>query len=254
MTEFADDARKSIRHKYARICRRVPGPLGCGDPLGAIDLAPGEAVLDLGCGSGEALLHAGGRVGPEGSVIGVDMTDAMLSQARDRIRAEGVNNVEVRLGLIESLPLPDASVDCVISNCVVCLSPEKDRVFAEIARVLIPGGRFCIADVVLDDPPKWLRMVLRWRGSCLAGAVGERTYTEGLAAAGLEDVRVDERVAYDAAGMRAFVDPNLPRALWRFHGVAELTANTLAKAGWRLFSGQLASIRITGKKPIAKKS
>lgn len=249
MTQSANRARKTLQRKYARLCKRVPGSLGCGAPLDAIEIAAGDGVLDLGCGTGEALLHAADRAGSEGFVIGIDMTAAMVTQAGARIRDAGRGNIDVRLGEIESLPLPDASVNIVISNCVVCLSPEKDRVFAEISRVLKPGGRFSIADIVLDAPPSWLRTVLRWRGSCLALAADERDYIKGLSTAGLEEVRVEQRTAYDAARMRAFVDPNLPRLLWRMHGVAELIANTLAKAGWRLFRGRLASVRITGQKP-----
>ncbi len=252
MTNVADDTRESIKRKYTRVCNRVPGSLGCGTPTDAIAFAPGNGVLDLGCGSGEALVNTAGRVGPKGFVIGVDMTDAMVAQARERIRNEEIDNADVRLGYIESLPLFDASVDRVVSNCVVCLSPEKDRVFAEIARVLKPGGRFCLADIVVDSQPAWLRTILRWRGSCLATAADERTYTDGLAAVGLVNIAVDNRVAYDASRMRAFIDPNLPRALWRFHGLGELVANTLAKAGWRLFHGRLASVRITGEKPGAQ--
>jgi len=252
MTNTIDDVRKSISHKYARICQRVPGQLGCGEPLDGLEIAPGDGVLDLGCGSGDALVQAAVRVGPEGFVIGVDMTDAMVREARNRIRSEKLDNVDVRSGFIETLPLCDASVNHVISNCVVCLSPEKDRVFIEIARVLKPGGTFCIADVVVEAQPEWLRTLLRWRRSCLASAANEHTYIEGLTAAGLENIRVDQRVAYDATRMRAFVDPNLPRALWRIHGFAELIANTIAKAGWRLFRGRLMSVRITGQKSADK--
>jgi SAM-dependent methyltransferase len=217
--------------------------------LDGIEIAPGDGVLDLGCGSGDALVQAAARVGSEGFVIGVDMTDAMVREARIRIRTEKLDNVDVRSGLIECLPICDASVHRVISNCVVCLSPEKDRVFTEIARVLKAGGTFCISDIVAEAPPVWLRTILEWRGSCLASAANERTYIEGLTAAGLEEISVGERVAYDATRMRAFVDPNLPQVLWRMHGLAELIANTIAKAGWRLFRGQLASVRIAGKKP-----
>lgn len=252
MTNVADDTRELIKRKYTRVCSRVPGSLGCGAPLDAVALEEGNGVLDLGCGSGEALVHAVRRVGTSGFVIGVDMSEAMVSQARERVRNERIDNADVRLGYIESLPLFDASVDRVVSNCVVCLSPEKERVFAEIARVLKPGGRFCLADIVLDSRPAWLRTLLLWRGSCLATAADERTYTKGLAAVGLENIAVDNRVAYDASRMRAFIDPNLPRALWRLHGFGELVANTLAKAGWRLFRGRLASVRITGEKPGAQ--
>ena len=247
-----DDIYDAARLNYAHVGSRVQGSLGCGAPLDAVALEEGNGVLGLGCGSGEALVNAASRVGPKGFAIGVDMAEPMVSQARERIRCEGIDNADVRLGFIESVPLFDASVDRVISNCVVCLSPEKDRVFAEIARVLKPGGRFCLADIVLDSRPAWLRALLQWRGSCLATAADERTYTEGLAAAGLENIVVENRVAYDASRMRAFIDPNLPRALWCIHGVGELVANTLAKAGWRLFHGRLASVRITGEKPGAQ--
>ena len=170
---------------------------GCGNPLAFAGVEPGQVVLDLGAGAGLDLLIAARKVGPEGRVIGVDMTEAMIETARRNISEAGVENVEVRQGLIEDLPVEDAGVDWVISNCVINLSPDKPRVFAEIARVLRPGGRFSISDIVAQDLPPQLREIAALRSACIAGAISEEAYVAGLEAAGLVDVKVDRRLVYD---------------------------------------------------------
>ncbi|MHC4209427.1 MAG: arsenite methyltransferase, partial [Planctomycetota bacterium] len=173
--------------------------MGCGDPLAFGEVRPGDAVVDLGSGAGIDLLLAAGRVGPEGRVIGVDMTDDMIEKARANIAAAGLDNVEVRKGLIEDLPVETASVDWVISNCVINLSPEKDRVFAEIARVLKPGGRLLVSDIVVEDLPEALRRNEAIYNSCIGGAISEPAYLDGLRRAGLDDVEVRQRHVYDAS-------------------------------------------------------
>ena len=170
---------------------------GCGLPVSVSDLVSGDIVLDLGCGAGLDLLLAAGRVGPKGRVIGVDMTDAMVERARANVTAAGVGNVEVRRGFIEDLPVDDESVDWVISNCVINLSPSKPRVFTEIARVLKPGGRVEVADIVAEDLPEWIRHRDDLYDSCVAGAISEAAYVAGLRAAGLIDVSVGGRYVYD---------------------------------------------------------
>jgi len=155
---------------------------------------PGQTVLDLGSGAGHDLLFAADAVGPGGRVIGVDMTDAMLEAARRHTAGHG--NIELRKGIIETLPVDDASVDWVISNCVINLSPEKKRVFAEIRRVLRPGGRFSISDIVARGLPAWLKENDFAYHSCIAGAISEEEYVAGLRDAGLADVTVAERHPY----------------------------------------------------------
>lgn len=178
---------------------------GCGNPLAFSEAQPGETVLDLGSGAGLDLIIAARKVGPAGRVIGVDMTEAMLEAARANIAAAGLTNIELRQGLIEALPAADASVDWVISNCVINLSPEKERVFAEIARVLRPGGRLRVSDIVAEDLPQALRESAQVRSACLGGAISEAEYCAGLRAAGLTDVEVPERLIYEASQLADMV-------------------------------------------------
>ncbi|MFH1532967.1 MAG: arsenite methyltransferase [Pseudomonadota bacterium] len=178
---------------------------GCGNPLAFAGVEVGQTVLDLGCGAGLDLLIASKKVGPGGRVIGVDMTDEMIARARVNMAAAGADNVEIRKGIIEALPVEDGSVDWVISNCVINLSPEKDKVFAEIARVLRPGGHLSVSDIVARDLPDWARHDVDLIGSCVGGAIPEEDYAAGLRAAGLEDVEVVERMIYDQAQIAAFI-------------------------------------------------
>ena len=182
----------------------VVNSFGCGNPVALAGLREGDTVLDLGSGAGIDLLLAARIVGPGGRVIGVDMTDEMIAKARENATAAGLANVEVRQGIIEALPVEDDSVDWVISNCVINLSPEKPRVFAEIARVLRPGGQMLVSDMMAHDLPQELLDMPVAYSSCVAGAIPEDDYLAGLRAAGLADVEVRERLVYDAgqiAGM-----------------------------------------------------
>ncbi len=166
--------------------------LGCGNPLAVVELREGETVLDLGSGGGIDVLLSGKRVGPTGTVYGLDMTDEMLALAQENARQAGATNVHFLKGLIEEIPLEDGTVDVVISNCVVNLSPEKNRVLAEIARVLRPGGRIGISDVVAEDRLSPADRAAR--GSyvgCIAGALSVAEYRDGLESAGLVDVDVE---------------------------------------------------------------
>jgi arsenite methyltransferase len=170
----------------------VTASLGCGNPLAMVELHKGETVLDLGSGGGIDVLLSGRRVGPEGTVYGLDMTDEMLALAEANARKARATNVRFLKGFIEDIPLEADSVDVVISNCVVNLSPEKDKVLAEIARVLRPGGRIGISDVVAED--RLSPADRAERGShvgCIAGALSVSEYREGLTAAGLVDVDVE---------------------------------------------------------------
>ena len=219
-----------------------PPSFGCGSPLPFADVTPGQTVVDLGSGAGFDLLQAARQVGPDGHVIGVDMTDAMVEKARAYARAAGLGNVEVRKGLIEALPVESGSVDWVISNCVLNLSPEKDRVFAEIARVLRPGGRISISDIVAEGLPDWVKENATAYCSCVAGAVPESAYVAALTAAGLEDVRVVDRVVYDAGTIASVVREDAPDI--------PLPSDTVDEMA-RSIEGQIQSVRIVGRKPGA---
>jgi arsenite methyltransferase len=169
--------------------------MGCGNPLAFASVRPGDTVVDLGSGAGLDLILAGHAVGPTGRVIGVDMTPAMIEHARRAVARAGLANVEIREGLIEALPVADASVDWVISNCVISLSPEKDKVFREIARVLRPNGRMLISDIVVDNRLAWLLARLTRVVPTIAMARTEADYLEAMRAAGLAG-GVESRYVY----------------------------------------------------------
>jgi arsenite methyltransferase len=184
----------------------VAASLGCGNPTALADLHAGEVVLDLGSGGGIDVLLSAKRVGPTGKAYGLDMTDEMLALARENQRKAGVANVEFLKGEIERIPLPDASVDVIISNCVINLSADKDRVLAEAFRVLKPGGRFAVSDVVVrgDVPPAIRRSVELWIG-CVAGALEEQEYRDKLAKAGFESIGVEPTRVYRVDDAREFL-------------------------------------------------
>ncbi|MEE9301780.1 MAG: arsenite methyltransferase [Alphaproteobacteria bacterium] len=183
----------------------VENSFGCGNPVAFAGLEGSETVVDLGAGAGIDLLLAARKVGPEGRVIGVDMTDEMISRARKNIAEAGLGNVEVRKGFIEDLPVETGSVDWVISNCVINLSPDKPKVFAEIARVLRPGGKISISDIVVEDLPECVRRDTALYASCVGGAISEPDYVSGLAEAGLVDVEVIDRLVYGATEIEALM-------------------------------------------------
>jgi arsenite methyltransferase len=165
--------------------------LGCGAPVGHLNLRPGETVLDLGSGAGIDALLAAARVGPDGQVIGVDMTPEMIERARDNAEKAGASHVDFREGRLEALPVADASVDAVTSNCVINLVPDKTRVFREVSRVLRPGGRLVFSDIVLDgELPDTLRNDLLAYVGCVAGAMQRNEYFATVAAAGLSQIDV----------------------------------------------------------------
>lgn len=164
---------------------------GNGNPLAEADLRPGEVVLDLGSGAGLDALLASRQVGPQGRVIGIDMTPEMIDLARQNAERSGVDNVEFRLGEIEALPVEDSSIDAILSNCVIVLSPQKKHVFAETFRVLKPGGRLVVSDKVARGPlPAWLREDQAAWSSCLAGALTEEEYRRHLERAGFVDIQI----------------------------------------------------------------
>ena len=180
--------------------------LGCGNSTGLAQLNPGETVLDLGCGGGIDVLLSARRVGPTGKAYGLDMTDEMLALANENKRKAGVENVEFLKGEIERIPLPDNSVDVIISNCVINLSADKDKVLREAFRVLKPGGRFAVSDVVTRGEilPEIRRSVLAWVG-CIAGALEENAYRTKLTAAGFEQIEIEATRIYRAEDAREFL-------------------------------------------------
>ncbi len=184
----------------------VLASLGCGNPTALAELEPGETVLDLGSGGGIDVLLSARRVAPGGKAYGLDMTDEMLALARENQRQAGIENVEFLKGEIEAIPLPDSSVDVVISNCVINLSADKERVLREAFRVLRPGGRFAVSDVVTsgDIAPEIRTNVLAWIG-CIAGALEEHDYRAKLAAAGFTDIAIEPTRVYRADDAETFL-------------------------------------------------
>src|ERR1035438_8885662 len=200
-TNLYDEAEKSGLPANA-----VLASLGCGNPTALIELKAGESVLDLGSGGGIDVLLSAKRVGPTGKAYGLDMTDDMLALARENQRQAKVENVEFLKGEIENIPLPDASVDVVISNCVINLSADKGRVLREAFRVLKPGGRFAVSDVVVrgEVHEQVRESMLLWVG-CIAGALEEREYKDKLGAAGFTGISVEPTRVYSIDDARHFL-------------------------------------------------
>src|SRR3954447_8516893 len=198
--DLYDDSQKSALPDLA-----VKASLGCGNPTALAELKPGEMVLDLGSGGGIDVLLSAWRVGPTGKAYGLDMTDDMLALARENQRKAGVENVEFLKGEIEHIPLPDCSVDVIISNCVINLSGDKDQVLREAFRVLKPGGRFAVSDVVTrgDVPEEVRRSMLLWVG-CIAGALKDTDYIAKLTGAGFEKVEIEPTRVYNIEDARSF--------------------------------------------------
>jgi SAM-dependent methyltransferase len=196
-----DEAQKGALPEEA-----VQASLGCGNPTALAELKAGETVLDLGSGGGIDVLLSARRVGPTGKAYGLDMTDEMLSLAEENKRKSGLTNVEFLRGEIEHIPLPDNSVDVIISNCVINLSADKDRVLKEAFRVLKPGGRFAVSDVVTrgEVPSTIKKSVEMWVG-CIAGALSDTEYTGKLAAAGFKEVGIEPTRIYQLEDARSFL-------------------------------------------------
>ena len=215
----------------------VTASLGCGNPTALLALEAGQTVLDLGSGGGIDVLLSAKRVGPTGKVYGLDMTDAMLALARENQHTAGATNVEFLKGTIEHIPLPDNSVDVIISNCVINLSSDKDAVLREAFRVLKPGGRFAVSDVVVrgDVPADIRRSMELWVG-CIAGALEEQEYASKLKAAGFGDVDVEAWRVYKIDDARTFLT------------AAGINVDAMALQ----VEGKFASAFIRARKPVAK--
>ena len=235
----------------------VDSSFGCGNPLAFSGVRPGDTVVDLGSGAGMDLIIASKRTGPSGHVIGIDMTDAMIAKARKNLAAAGATNAEVRKGIIEALPVADGSVDWVISNCVVNLSPEKPRVFSEIARVLRPGGQMLISDIVIDDAPGWVRAIVGRVNRSVAGALGEAAYLDGLRAAGLENVEIRARYVYDRVSIEGMIESEITDGLARIglpsgiRDVAGRAGKPLAAAIAGAVAGKVTSVQVYAQKKSA---
>ncbi|MDH7482808.1 MAG: arsenite methyltransferase [Armatimonadota bacterium] len=198
--------------------------LGCGNPVALAQLKPGEVVLDLGSGGGIDVLLSARRVGPTGKAYGLDMTDEMLELARQNQQAAGIDNVEFLKGDIENIPLPDNTVDVIISNCVINLSTDKDRVFAEAFRVLKPGGRLAVADIVLTRPVDDVvrKNLALWAG-CIAGALEMNEYKEKLKAAGFANPEIEIVRTYQEHDAEGIIPPEVINELGE-KGVMELAS------------------------------
>ncbi len=214
----------------------VRASLGCGNPTALAELGSGEIVLDLGSGGGIDVLLSARRVGPTGKAYGLDMTDQMLELARKNQAEAGLTNVEFLKGEIESIPLPNSSVDVIISNCVINLSGDKDRVLAEAFRVLKPGGRFAVSDVVVRGPvPAEIRKSVELWVGCVAGAMEESEYVAKLLSAGFDQVSVEPTRVYDIGDAREFLSAQ------------GIDADAAAKQ----VAGQFMSAFIRARKPAA---
>jgi len=223
----------------------IASSFGCGNPLAFAGVQPGDVVLDLGSGAGIDLLIASEKVGPEGKVIGIDMTDDMIDQATLNIERAGATNVEVRKGLIEDMPVDTKSVDWVISNCVINLSPDKPRVFGEIFRVLKPGGRFSISDIVAEEIPESIRSIDAFYNMCAGGAISEAKYLQGLKVAGLRDLIVEDRLVYETSTLKAFLESELTADMEEIkRAIGEEAYEQTA----RMLDGKVWSAKFTGRK------
>jgi N-acetylglutamate synthase-like GNAT family acetyltransferase/2-polyprenyl-3-methyl-5-hydroxy-6-metoxy-1,4-benzoquinol methylase len=222
----------------------VENAFGCGNPLAFAGVRPGHVVLDLGSGAGIDCLLAAQRVGPTGRVIGLDMTPEMIAKAEANAREAGATNVEFRLGEMEKMPVADASVDWVISNCVICLSPDKDAVFREMARVLKPGGQASVSDIVAEELPRIVQRDMAAWTSCVGGAIPEREYLAKMEAAGLANARVEARIVYERSQVERFIEG----------AIAKLNADPATAAALRgevdRLTGKIWSAKVRAERPV----
>ncbi|MGQ9654096.1 MAG: arsenite methyltransferase [Thermodesulfobacteriota bacterium] len=216
--------------------------LGCGNPVALSSLKQGETVLDLGSGAGFDCLLAARQVGPHGRVIGVDMTPEMVEKARQNAEAGGFGNVEFRLGEIEELPVPDDFVDAIVSNCVINLAPDKGRVFQEAFRVLKPGGRIMVSDIVLKrDLPHGIKNSAEAYLGCVAGAISREDYLEAMRRAGFRDISVLEETRFPMHVLAH--DPSV-KAMVQDSGVPE--------EEWEMLADSAVSIKVRADKPLGR--
>ncbi|MBM4324488.1 MAG: arsenite methyltransferase, partial [Deltaproteobacteria bacterium] len=215
--------------------------MGCGNPTAIANLKPGEIVLDLGSGGGIDAFLAAIKVGPQGRVIGLDMTEEMVKRAHENAKRMGMKNVDFKLGEMEAIPLPDNSVDVVISNCVINLSPDKDSVFREIFRVVKPKGRIAVSDIVTQSKlPKFIAQNAEAWTSCIGGALKERDYLDKIRASGFTNVVIESKHIYSHEEISMFKETD-----------ASLFDKPLSQKEIKTVEGKIASIRVTAQKPEA---
>ena len=221
----------------------IENSFGCGNPLAFAEISKGQLVVDIGSGAGIDCLLAARKVGSTGRVIGIDMTPVMIEKARENARRGGVDNVEFRIGDAESMPVGDGAADWVISNCVINLSPDKPQVFREAFRVLKPGGRLSITDIMVEALPWVLRKSANLYTSCVAGAISEKQYLQGLQDAGFSDVKVTERIVYDRGQILALIRETRP-----FGRLTSLLKRPLFAWADRTVVGKVWSAKVTARK------
>jgi arsenite methyltransferase len=243
-SDLAQDISKKIGYTEAELKAAPEGAnlgLGCGNPVALASLKQGETVLDLGAGAGFDCFLAAGKVGDSGKVIGVDMTPEMIEKARENARKGNYSNVEFRLGEIEHLPAADNSVDAVISNCVINLSPDKKGVFAEAFRVLKPGGRMMISDIVLlKELPAFIKNSIEAYIGCVAGAMLKDEYLKAVSEAGFQDIKIIDETAFPAELILS--DPTAKEIIKKLEMEPE-SAGDVAKS--------VMSIKVSGTKPVS---
>ncbi len=239
-THLAEEISRQIGYSEAELKSVPEGAnlgLGCGNPVALASLKKGETVLDLGSGAGFDCFLAAQRVGKKGRVIGVDMTPEMLDRARANARKNGYSNVEFRLGEIENLPLADSSVDAIISNCVINLAPDKKRVFSEAYRVLKPGGRLMVSDIVLEkELPAVVKKSVAAYVGCVAGAARTEDYLEAIVGAGFKEVSIDEKSYF-------------PGELMENDPTAQAVLGKLSKKAVQELARSVCSIKVHAVKP-----
>lgn len=214
---------------------------GCGNPVSFIEVEAGQTVLDLGSGAGLDLILASEKVGPSGKVIGLDMTTEMIEACRKNLKQAGVSNAELRLGEMEQMPVADNEVDWIISNCVINLSPEKEKVFSEAFRVLKPGGRMLVSDIVTCGlPDEYRGDMSAWVG-CIAGACEEDEYVAMVKQAGFEDVKVVDKLNYTASQLDSLANDAC--------GCGDQT-RPVTPAAIDKYAGKVASVKLSARKPM----
>jgi arsenite methyltransferase len=213
---------------------------GCGNPVNFIDVKKGDVVLDLGSGAGLDLILASRKVGAKGKVIGLDMTPEMIETSRRNLKTAEIKNAEVRLGEMENMPVADGEVDWIISNCVINLSPEKEKVFAEAFRVLKPGGRMLVSDIVTQNlSAEYRDDIMAWVG-CIAGAVEEAEYLRLVKEAGFVDVKIVDKMTYDADSLGTLAEDACG---------CSASDRAIDRELVEKFAGRVASIKLSARKP-----
>lgn len=220
---------------------------GCGNPLATSSVKEGDIVLDLGCGTGLDLLLAAEKVGLKGKVIGVDMNEDMLKKAKENIDVSKFKNIELRKGMIEDLPIESGSIDWVISNCVINLSSDKEKAFAEIARVLKPNGRMLISDIVSENMPWWVKKSGILTAACAGGTISEKHYLQGLRNAGVTECSVISRQYYEPSQLASAVIDLLPSFITKLSCCGSSIAGSLLTKVASPIAKNLWSAKFSGK-------